>query len=129
MAFSRDQFRADFPEFADSSQYPDSSVDGAIALSAYFVNVARWEDLTDYAIKLITAHQLVVGATNLAQSANGGRAGAVSGVLTSKSVGDVSASYDTGSVLITDAGFWNTSSYGVRFLQLSRLMGAGAIQL
>ena len=41
----------------------------------------------------------------------------------------VTNSYDTKSVSLTDAGFWNMSMYGVQLMQLARLVGAGPIQL
>lgn len=123
------QFRQDFPEFADTTKYPDSSVNFWLTVSVQLVSAARWGALTDQGIELCTAHHLVLGARGGQAAAVGGVPGQMTGPLSSKAVDKVSASYDTGAATIDDGGFWNLTSYGVRYLTLARTMGAGGFQL
>lgn len=85
--------------------------------------------MTDQGIELCTAHHLVLAARDEATAAIGGTPGQVTGPQSSKAVDKVSASYDTGAATIDDAGMWNLTTYGVRYLTLARLMGAGGMQL
>lgn len=123
------QFRQDFPEFADTTQYPDSSINFWLTVATQLVNPARWGVLTDQGIELCTAHHLVLAARDAQAAAVGGIPGQMTGPLSSKSVDKVSASYDTGAATVDDGGFWNLTSYGVRYLTLARTMGAGGFQL
>jgi len=124
-----EQFRADFPEFADPTKYSDASVEFWLTVSVSLVNPDRWGVLTDQGIELCTAHHLVLAARDQASASVGGIPGQVNGPQSSKAVDKVSASYDTGAATIDDAGMWNLTTYGVRFLTLARLMGAGGMQL
>ncbi|HLH04954.1 MAG TPA: DUF4054 domain-containing protein [Bryobacteraceae bacterium] len=122
-------FRADFPEFSDTNLYSDGTLTFWINLSAALVNADRWTDLTDMAVELATAHQVLLANANQAAAAGGQQPGATKGLVSSKSVGDVSVSYDLSSATLTDGAFWNLTQYGVRFLQLARMFGSGPIQL
>lgn len=123
------QFRADFPEFADQVRFTDAAVARQLRMAAALLGEQTWGDLWGYGIELRAAHYLTLGARTAATAAVGGLAGAVTGILTSKSVDKVSASYLAGAVTNEGAGFWNTTSYGVEFYQLMLQMGAGPIQL
>jgi len=123
------QFRQDFPEFSDTTKYPDAVVQFWLTVSVSLVNPCRWGDLTNQGIELCTAHHLVLAARDEQAAAVGGIPGQMTGPLSSKSVDKVSASYDTGAATLDDAGFWALSSYGIRYLTLARLFGAGGIQL
>lgn len=123
MTVTTASFRGDFPEFADTTIYSDAQV----SLWLNFANLSlqsaqdRWADFLDIGTELLMAH-------NIAISAKAG-AGKVGGPIASKSVGGVSASYDTSAVTIEGAGQYNMTSYGVRFLQMARMIGAGGVQL
>ncbi len=123
------QFRQDFPEFANVGTFPDSAVNLWLAVAGRLLPSLRWQDNLDLGTELFTAHHLVLSARDQAAAAVGGIPGEVKGPVASKAVDKVSVSYDTGSVSLTDAGFWNMTSYGIRFLTLGRYMGAGGIQL
>ncbi|WP_370639506.1 DUF4054 domain-containing protein [Cupriavidus sp. DB3] len=56
------QFRQDFPEFSDTTKYPDSAVQFWLTVSVSLVNPCRWGVLTDQGIELCTAHHLVLAA-------------------------------------------------------------------
>jgi len=129
MTLTTAQFRSDFPEFANTTTYPDSSVQLWITVSTSLVNECRWMELTNLGIELITAHQLVLSARDQLAASVGGIPGEVKGPTTSKSVDKVSVGYDASAVTLDDAGFWAMSAYGLRFLTLARMMGAGGLQL
>jgi hypothetical protein len=121
------QFRADFPEFTDTTKYPDTMVTFWLTQAGKLLRPDRWVDELDLGTELFVAHQLVIGARN--QKNGGSGAGASIAPISSKTVDKVSVSYDTGSVTMTDAGFWNATNYGQRFWWLLQMAGAGAVQL
>jgi hypothetical protein len=123
------QFRQSFPEFDDTTTYPDSVIQFWMTVAVSLVNAERWGDLTDLGIALVTAHHLALAVKDQKMAAVGGVPGQVSGPQSSKAVDKVSASYDTAAVAIKDGGFWNATMYGVRYLSLAMMMGAGGMQL
>jgi hypothetical protein len=122
------QLRSDFPEFNDPTRYPDSLVQTWLTVAASLVNADRWVELTNIGIELVTAHHLVLSVRDEAAAATGGTPGIMTGPQASKSVDKVSVSYDTSAAIIDGGGFWNLTSYGVRYLTLARMMGAGGLQ-
>lgn len=100
-----------------------------MTVAVSMVNSTRWGELTDLGVSLVTAHHLALGARDTQLSTAGGIPGQSSAPMSSKAVDKVSASYDTGAVTIQDAGFWNMTSYGIRFISLARMMGAGGMHL
>lgn len=119
------QFRSDFPEFSDATAYPDAMISSRLALAPGYVDETRWDASAVLGAELVAAHFLVLAK----RAQNGAGSGAVTGVLTSKSVGGVSASYDIQSLQEVGAGMWNATSYGIQYRTLARLFGAGGIQL
>ena len=122
-------FRADFPEFADTTAYPNGQVNFWIAAASKLLNADRWADMLDLGAELFTAHHLTIGKRDQTAAAAGGIPGQVQGIQTSKAVDKVSASYDASAIAYDNAGFWNATSYGMRFFQLARMVGAGGVQL
>lgn len=123
-------FRQNLQEFNDPQVYSSSSVTYLIALAATFQNAARWDPLTiDYGTGLFVAHYLVLEARAVATVAAGGIPGTVEGIRTAKSVDKVAISYDAQSVALEGAAFWNMTTYGIRFYQLTRAYGSGGAQL
>lgn len=123
------QFRLDFPEFSDPTQYPDSLIQFWLTIAVSLVNASRWMELTNLGIELVTAHHLVLSARDELATSTGGLPGEMKGPTSAKSVDKVSVSYDTSAATLSDAGAWALTSYGVRFLGLARLMGAGGMQI
>ncbi|MBU9618082.1 DUF4054 domain-containing protein [Burkholderia multivorans] len=123
------QFRQSFPEFDDTTTYPDSLVQFWMTVAVSLVNADRWGDLTDLGIALVTAHHLALAVKDQKMADVGGVPGQVTGPQSSKAVDKVSASYDTAAVAIKDGGFWNATMYGVRYLSLAMMMGAGGMQM
>ncbi|HDV6320874.1 TPA: DUF4054 domain-containing protein [Burkholderia multivorans] len=123
------QFRQSFPEFDDTTTYPDALVQFWMTVAVSLVNADRWRELTDLGVALVTAHHLALALKDQKMAAVGGVPGQVTGPQSSKAVDKVSASYDTAAVAIKDGGFWNATMYGVRYLSLAQMMGSGGIQL
>ncbi|MBN3744620.1 DUF4054 domain-containing protein [Burkholderia sp. Se-20373] len=123
------QFRQSFPEFNDTTTYPDSLVQFWMTVAVSLVNADRWGELTDLGVALVTAHHLALALKDQKTAAVGGVPGQVTGPQSSKAVDKVSASYNTEAVAIKDGGFWNATMYGVRYLGLAQMMGSGGIQL
>jgi hypothetical protein len=132
MTITPAQFRTDLPEFSDTAKFPDTLISLWIDMATVYVDEERWggETAALRGTELCAAHLIVLAAREQATADLGAIPGTIRGLLTSKSVGDVSASYDVSSLLsAADAGFWSQTSYGMQFFRLSRLMGAGGIQL
>jgi hypothetical protein len=51
------------------------------------------------------------------------------GVIASKNVGSVSVSYDTNAGIVKDAGHWNLTAFGTRFIWLANMVGTGGIEI
>lgn len=124
-----ERFRVDYPEFGDTTRFPDAAVERQLRMAASTLSEQVWGEQWADGIELRTAHYLTLGARNAALTAAGGLAGTVAGLMTSKQVDKVSASYDVSATTIQGAGFWNTTAYGVQFYQLLLMMGAGPIQV
>lgn len=122
-------FRQQFPEFKDPSIYTDGTIGFWDGIAVARLDPVRWDTLLPYGESLFVAHHLVLAAREQLTAAAGGIAGQAQGILTSKGVDRVNASYDSNSISLRDQGFWGMSSYGMRFLELSRMIGAGGIQL
>lgn len=122
-------FRQSFPEFSDATRYPDSLVTFWLGVVTRMLNPDRWADLLDIGLSLALAHHLVLAVRDQSSAQAGKVPGTVLGMQTSKSVDTVSVSYDVSAVTNEGGGFWNMTSYGVRFLGMARLFGAGGVQL
>lgn len=129
MAVTPVSFRESFPEFASLTLYPPQMVQFWLDVAVQFVNEARWATLTDLGVSLFAAHQITLQAKAQKSAAFGQTPGQNTGILTSKSIDGVSASYDVSTATLQDAGHWNLSTYGVRYLQMARMMGMGPISV
>lgn len=122
-------FREELPEFSDTTRYPDSSVQLHLDVASKLVNEDRWGSLYDTGVGWCAAHLIVI-ATGNEDAADKGRApGQVQGLATTKAVDKVSKSMDVSSVTMSDGGFWNMTTYGIKFLNFARLIGSGGLQL
>lgn len=123
------QFRSQLPEFACTSTYPDMQIEFWLGLAGVMLNADRWDTLLDYGTALFVAHHLAIGQRDEQSSSAGGVPGTVNGPQTAKAVDKVSASYDPNAVTLENAGFWNATTYGIRFMQIARWAGSGGIQV
>jgi len=124
-------FRAAFPEFdgPNTNNYPDAEIQFWLDLSGNLFDQGRWGSLLDFGTQLFMAHNLALGFMAKAAAASGQQPGQVTGAVTSASVDKVSYSRDASSVMLTDAGHWNLTTYGLRYKQLVRMIGAGPVQV
>lgn len=124
--FDIDQFREEFPEFANESSYSDSMITFWSGMGIALLNTDRWGTLLDYGLKLWTAHNISIAKQN-------DQAGVVPGtgaaLLASESAGPLSYSRDTHSTVELDAGNYNLTTYGQQFIRLARIVGTGGYQI
>ena len=129
MTVTAASFRDTFPAFGDVTRYPDPMVEMWLGIAVLSINAAKWGDLADTGVSLYAAHNLALEAQSVKAATRGGVPGGSVGLLNSKAAGGVSAGYDTTSTTEKDAGHWNSTTYGTRYYRLSRLMGAGPVQV
>lgn len=126
---SESSFRESMPMFADVSLYPSAQFNFYLTMGKKLLPESRWDDLLDEGLTFYVAHYLTLYQRSMLASDVGSDAGQVVGNETSKSVDGVSYSVDVSSISLTDAGHWNQTTFGIQFLQLARMIGAGGIQL
>lgn len=133
MTISVEQFRADFPAFANNDTSPEAYPDEAVLMYAkiapLFLDATRWGDAYTIGQELFIAHNLVLDGMGNVEGARTGLVGFAKGPVSSEGGDKVSVSYDTAAAMEKDAGHWNLTTYGLRFRQLSRMFGAGAVQV
>lgn len=129
MTITANQFRTNFTAFANTELFPDPTIDFWLAVAYKLLPADRWSTMFDTAAELFVAHNVSLEARTLKEAANGKVPGQSMGMLSSKSVDKVSASYDTGSAAEENAGHWNLTLYGQRFIRLARMFGAGPVQI
>lgn len=129
MAFDTAQFRIDFPEFSDTVRYPNTQIDFWASIAVIMLIECRWGALYNQGLSLFVAHNITLAAKNAKVASSGGAPGQLQGAQSSKAVGSVSVSYDVASVVETNAGTWNLTTYGAMLYRLSMMIGAGAQQV
>lgn len=135
---SVDQFLIDIPELDTSGVTAPGKVQISRSSIALWLNVAfkmlnaqRWPDPDIYALGLeqFAAHHVVLEVLAQRDMDVGGVPGVATGMVVGKSSSDVSIAYAPQAVLELDAGHFNYTSFGLRFIHLARMMGAGPIQV
>lgn len=121
-----EEFRARWPQYADPVRWPDSAINFYAVLADKSLPANRWQDLLPEGTALYIAHNLALDAMSAGKIP--GRLSAA-GMLSSKSVGPASVSYDNHIFMLPNAGHWGMTTFGIRFLQLARMVGAGGLQL
>jgi len=122
-------FRTDFPAFADTNDYPDTSINFWLAIATIMIVASRWGRMVVFAIESYAAHNLVLEKKNQDAARLHGWPGISKGVISAESPGAVSVNYDSSQTLEEEGGFWNLTEYGTRFLHLARLAGMGPLQV
>ena len=123
-------FLGEFPEFSNPVQYPVAQVQMYLNVATAMLRTDRWDPaLINYGYGLVIAHHLAISSRDQATAAVGGTPGLFTGPTNAKAVDKVSVSYDNGLSALDGAGHWNITTYGIKFLQLARMMGAGGIQI
>jgi hypothetical protein len=88
----------------------------------------RWGQFYNTGLRLYVAHNLALERQAARQAASGG-APMGSGVISGRSVGPASVSYDTQFGSENDGGNYNLTTYGSRFLRYLRMAGMGPVQV
>lgn len=125
MSVDAAKFRTDFPEFSDTVKYPDGVITFWLGVASTCLPSDRWDTLLDHGTELFTAHHVVISSRETTST----NTGAVTGPHSAEAVDKVSYSMDSQAVTIADGDFWNMTSYGIQFLRLARMIGAGGIQV
>jgi hypothetical protein len=123
------QFRSNFPEFADTTAYPNTQITFWATVAEKMVIENVWLDMYETGVSLYVAHELVLARQNVLTAATGGLPGQGGGIASSKTVGSVNVSYDPNTTTEKNAGFWNLTNYGKQFYRFTQIFGAGCIQL
>jgi hypothetical protein len=123
------EFRQAFPEFGDTAKYPDSMLSFWGEVAEQQVVERRWRRMTRQGQSLYVAHEITLAAQNYNAGNVGGIPGGTGGPINSKTVGSVTAAYDTQQTAEKDAGYWNLTTYGKQFIHLARIFGSGPVQL
>lgn len=128
-AYTVSDFRTAFPQFTQQI-VSDDSVAEYITLCNSIISYEMYGDQWKRCMSLAIAHFVTMDLMTRDASATPTVAGIVSaakgaiGMLTSKSVGDVSASYSTEYLSsLTSWGTWNLTIFGQQFAALAKLMG------
>lgn len=126
------QFTADYPEFASASQaqFTLYQTRAQMHLNDRWGTPSGAADPTGYSqydigMELVLAHFLTRARL---RALAGAAAGIGKGVVSAESAGPGSLSYDTASATEEAAGHWNETDYGREYVQMARLIGAGATQ-
>lgn len=122
-------FRNDFPEFLSSTQYTDPQITFWLGIGNKLLSAQAWGELLDHGLELFVAHHMTMGQQNAASTANGAAPGQNTGVVTAKAVDKVSVTYDASVGIFENAGHYNLTTYGLQFMQLARMIGAGGVQI
>jgi len=124
-------FRANFPEFSDTTKYPDGQINFWIGMAPLYLSAEVYTDqpTLDFVTQLFTAHNISISKLNQFAAQVGGVPGAVTGPTTSKTVDKVSYASAAQLVTMDNGGAWNLTQYGIQFLQIARMWGSGGRQL
>lgn len=120
-------FIAAFPEFTNSTTYPESQIDFWIPQAYMQLNARRFGAALDLAASLFVAHNVVLSARQVKSAAGGAIVGQPGAPMNNKAVGPVSAGYDTGVASIEGAGVYNTTSYGQRLYKMMQQYCSGPL--
>lgn len=128
-AYTKEDFQGDFPQFTEEicEKIPLESL---ITLASGMLTYDKWRDKWRYAMGLATAHfailQLSAGQNPAGTIEGLISAGKSTGIAASKSVGDVSVSYDLGANdSLKEWGSFTNTVYGQQLITLARIVGVG----
>lgn len=130
------QFLADFPEFGAAGD-PNPTPIFIPSTFTYYFNLAqllldpqnRVNDWVNQLAELFIAHHIVLELLATRDMNAGGIPGVAKGSIAGKSAGDVSIAYAPQATLELDAGHYNYTVYGQRFIRLAKMAGTGPQQI
>jgi hypothetical protein len=123
-------FRLHFPAFADTTRYPDPTVQFFIDMATVMCSPGVWCNLQQMGVELMTAHFLAMQQYAMQGGTGPGMVpGMASGVRTSKSVSKVSVGYDASVTAMEGWGPWNYTIYGQQYAWYAQLVGTGGFEM
>jgi hypothetical protein len=122
------EFRDLFPVYNDEIRYPDATLTPWLTIADSLIDPQRWGELYNLGQGLFVAHNLALNALDERGGASGIPGIISGGIVSGKSVGSVSVSYDTSQGIEDKAGHWGLTTFGNRFLRYLRLVGMGGVQ-
>jgi hypothetical protein len=140
MTVTVDSFRQGFMgTFADPTRYPDETIQFWLGIAGLMLT-SRWGPTSakadvqptsqlDYGTVLFTAHQIILEKQAADAAARGATPGLTTGAISGDTVAKVSRTYDTSAGLELEGGHWNLTTYGLRFLALAKMVGAGPVTI
>lgn len=129
MIFSVSVFRTQFPEFADTEVYTTSDINLWATIAQAQVDVCRWKTLWLTGVSLYVAHEITISVKNKQIANFQGTPGTFGGIANTKTVGSGTIGFDSSTSTEKDAGYWNLTTYGKKYIHLARMFGVGAVQL
>ena len=132
--FTLDEFKTMYPQFQGEA-VPDLLLEMYLELADNAIKEARWHSYWKMAMGLFVAHFATLWAMGTAEpsstAADVVRTGQARGLVASKSVRDLSVSYDYSAALdgLNDWAAWNMTQYGMQLATLSRMIGKGGMQV
>lgn len=129
MTFSVQVFRTQFPEFADTEVYTTSEINLWAAVAQAQVDARRWCSQWLLGVSLYTAHEITLATKNAQIAGFQGTPGTFGGIANTKTVGSGTIGFDASTTTEKDAGYWNLTTYGKKYIHLARMFGVGAVQL
>lgn len=137
------QILLDFP-WMDTSAVTDPAMAQVSPNSILFwatvafqqLNYSRWTadgdpntTIYNLGLEMFVAHNVVLEVLAQRDMDMAGVPGVATGAIAGKSAGDVSLSYNNAATSEVNAGHWNFTIYGLRYINLARQMGAGPLQV
>ncbi|CQR71676.1 hypothetical protein SOV_04720 [Sporomusa ovata DSM 2662] len=139
-AYTFADFYAVYPAYAPrtvdsvTTYLVDPSIaDMYIAMAHVVVKESRWHVRWKFAMGLFIAHFLTLYLQSLADANSTASqvvaAGQTRGLMASKSIGDVSVSYDFSTIAQGLDGWaaWNLTTFGVQYATLAKIVGKGGM--
>ena len=138
--FTVDDFKALYPQFWDKNlgtpYIPQEAIDLYVKFAHACVNIARYRSAWRMCMGLFIAHFVTMYMQTLvnpefADPRVVAAAGQTKGLMASKSVDGVSASYDFSYVMQDLDGWaaWKLTAYGVQFASLAKVYGMGGMRV
>jgi len=140
MSVTKDSFREGFAKvFIDTDAYPDEAVTFWLGIASLMLT-PRWGESSpnpdvppttqlDWGTMLFAAHHLILEKQSADAAKRKATPGLTTGAISGDSVGKVSRNYDTSAGLELEAGHWNLTTYGLRFIAIAKMVGAGPITI
>lgn len=125
-----EKFRQHHKEFESTVDYPDELIQFWSEQAELSVSKEATQERFSFLVELATAHYIVLARNNARSSKTGASPGAGGGgVVSSKTIGGVTVSYDTTVTSNQGAADWNRTTYGQIFWRERRAFGLGGYQI